>query len=526
MKSHGIGHMLRWPRATFPAVALAILGSATPTLGADVRMNRPSKTLVEITGGSGPQSWQLRYGTYDSYNKLLVSADENRAWFSHGSWLRLIDTKKGVVIGRWHFPGVIVALGPTENQVDVEVEDKLNDRVFRRTFTSFPSAGEVVPYWPTGNLLLNRVPMTEVESAWRSEESGGLLSDTWKIPTEGEVQELLGELEEAVERDPIAPALRIALWRVLREVEDPRAPAVLEEALEVSTTDFTEMLPLAGLLDRLGERATASRAFELGYQDFLRRGNDPRLLLTLIGKMILYQPWRQKLPDLSTDYGRELMERTFRLAPRAEAADFAWQAYAAYLQQGGRTEAAHLWRARARKAARTSVFLMPRDYILLADLLILVILAAVVGAGLYATLLTVRYWGQRRAYLAAQKEQGRRVRAFSLRYWLVSLRYWTPGQRVALLTTVLTAWFAVGLFTVIVQGVSRAAGMPLSSGMGSLAGPVTVWHLENRLSPTPERDLLLATAYQQDGANDKAERLYRNLPDFAESWNNLGVLLR
>ena len=62
--------------------------------------------------------------------------------------------------------------------------------------------------------------------------------------------------------------------------------------------------------------------------------------------------------------------------------------------------------------------------------------------------------------------------------------------------------------------------------MGSLAGPVTVWHLENRLSPTPERDLLLATAYQQDGANDKAERLYRTLPDFAESWNNLGVLLR
>ena len=194
------------------------------------------------------------------------------------------------------------------------------------------------------------------------------------------------------------------------------------------------------------------------------------------------------------------MERTFRLAPRAEAADFAWQAYAAYLQKGGQTEAAHVWRARAREAARTSVFLMPRDYTLLADLLILVILAAIVAAWLYATLLTVRYWGQRRAHLAAQKEQGRRLRAFSL----VSLRYWTLGQRVALLTTVLTAWFAVGLFTVIVQGVSRAAGMPLSSGMGRLAGPVTVWHLENRLSPTPERDLLLATAYQQDGANDKA----------------------
>ncbi len=369
MKNYGIGHMLRWPRATFSAVVLAIL--AIPTLGADVQMNHPSKTLVEITGGSGSQSWRLRYGTYVQYNKQLVVTDENRAWFSHGGWLRLIDTKEGVVIDRWHFPGMIVALSPGNNQVQVKVEDKLNDRVFHRTFTSFPSAGEVVSYWPTGNLMLNRVPITEVESAWRSEESAGLLSDTWKILPEEEVQELLGELEDAVGRDPTAPALRIAVWRVLREVEDPRAPAVLDEALEVSTTDFTEMLFLAGLLDRLGERAAGRRAFELGYQDFLRRGNDPRLLLTLIGKMILYQPWRQKLPDLSTSYDRELMERTFRLAPRAEAADFAWQAYAAYLQQGGQTEAAQVWRARAKKAARTSVFLMPRDYTLLADLLFL-----------------------------------------------------------------------------------------------------------------------------------------------------------
>ena len=530
MKSHGIGRMLRWPLATFPAVVLAILGSAIPTRGADVQMNRPSKTLVEITGGSGPQSWQLRYGTHDSYNKQLVSADENRAWFSHGGWLRLIDTKKGVVIGRWHFPGMIVALSPANNQVQVEVEDKLNDRVFRRTFTSFPSAGEVVPYWPTGNLFLNRVPMTEVDWSRDFENAAGgasssftsPLSEAWKILPEGEVKELLGRLEEAVGRDPTAPALRIALWRILREVEDPRAPAVLKEALEVSTTDFTEMLPLAGLLDRLGERAAGRRAFELGYRDFLRRGNDPRLLLTLIGKMIFYQPWRKNPPDLSTDYGRELMERNFRLAPRAEAADFAWQVYAAYLQQGGQTEAARVWRARAREAARTSVFLMPRDYTLLADLLILVILAAIVAAALYATLLSVRYWGQQRAHLAAQKQQGRRLRALSL----ANFQYWTPSQRVALLTTVLTAWIAVGLFTGIIQGISRAAEMPLSSGMGSLAGPVTVWHLENRLPSTPERDLLLATAYQQSGEQDKAERLYRSLSDFAESWNNLGVLLR
>ena len=92
----------------------------------------------------------------------------------------------------------------------------------------------------------------------------------------------------------------------------------------------------------------------------MRRGNDPRLLVTLIGRMILYRPWAEEPSDLNTNYDRELLERNFRLAPRCKAADFAWKAYAAYLQQGGQAEAARVWRARAREAARTSVFLMPR----------------------------------------------------------------------------------------------------------------------------------------------------------------------
>ena len=74
MKNHGIRHMLRPLQATLPVALLALLGSASPTLGADVQMDSSSKTLIEITGGSGPQSWQLRYGTYAQYNKQLVVA--------------------------------------------------------------------------------------------------------------------------------------------------------------------------------------------------------------------------------------------------------------------------------------------------------------------------------------------------------------------------------------------------------------------------------------------------------------------
>src|SRR5581483_10136733 len=67
---------------------------------------------------------------------------------------------------------------------------------------------------------------------------------------------------------------------------------------------------------------------------------------------------------------------------------------------------------------------------------------------------------------------------------------------------------------------------PLSIGSGNLGGPTTIWYLQNRVAASPERDLLLATAYQQDGQPDKAEPLYRQLSTFAESWNNLGVLLQ
>jgi tetratricopeptide (TPR) repeat protein len=61
--------------------------------------------------------------------------------------------------------------------------------------------------------------------------------------------------------------------------------------------------------------------------------------------------------------------------------------------------------------------------------------------------------------------------------------------------------------------------------MGSLAGPANTYYLQNRFPETPERNLFLALAYQQGGENEKAEPLYRALPQFAESWNNLGVIL-
>jgi tetratricopeptide (TPR) repeat protein len=509
MTNKGILYALLWQQLPILMACLLVMGSGLPATGADAQMKLASETLIEIAGGTGSQAWRIRIGTQDSYKKQFVSAGDNRAWFSHGGWLRLFDTEGGMAIGRWHFPGEIVGLVSAENRVQVEVEDKLNDQIFHRTVSFDPEAGAAVLYWPTGSLLLNRVPFTEVESAWRAPGKAILLSERWEAPAEQDVKELIPELEEAVRRDPTAPLLRLALWRLLHTVGDARAPAVLEKALRITTTDFTETLLIAGLLEQLGEREPARAAFELGYRNFLDRGNDPRLVMALIGKMILYRPWVAKLPDLSTGHGRELMERNYRLAPRCEAADFAWQIYADFLEKNGQTEEAVKWRARAKEAAPTSVFLMPRSATLLFDWTILLVMASMIAAGLYVILLWIRYRPQRRADSAAREDQGRLGRAFSS----LSFQYWSRSQRIVLLSVMIVAWIATGFVAGIMRGISRAAELPISFGMGSLAGPATVWFLENRLPPTPERDLLRATAYHQR-RNRPSRKLSSSTPDW------------
>lgn len=96
--------------AEFLAVLLPILLAvflAIPALAAPATVQMQPNGVIEISG-SGPQPWVLRYASVakmEAYEHHLVPADEHRAWFSHGGWLRLIDTDKGVVLGRWNLPG-------------------------------------------------------------------------------------------------------------------------------------------------------------------------------------------------------------------------------------------------------------------------------------------------------------------------------------------------------------------------------------------------------------------------------------
>jgi tetratricopeptide (TPR) repeat protein len=108
----------------------------------------------------------------------------------------------------------------------------------------------------------------------------------------------------------------------------------------------------------------------------------------------------------------------------------------------------------------------------------------------------------------------------------MNAHYWSRQERFALFTIVLVAWVSMGLVGEYVSAILRTANMPVSALAGSYGGPGTIAKFENDLLATPQRDLMLAIAYQQDGQLDKAEGLYRSLPQFAESWNNLGVILR
>ena len=514
---------LQWMCAWTGTIFLMIFAAGVLSgWGAEAQMRLPSDQLIEISGGSGSRAWTIRYGTGAFLPKKLTATDGRRAWLSHGGWLRLIDTEKGAVIGRWHFPGSIAHLTPAGRSVQLQIEEKEGNRVFTRLTTFDPEDHQAIPYWLSGNLTLNRVPFVEVESLRGTPSKAGILSADWRLPSDPEPSELISMLEEASRRDPLEPTIRFALWRLLREVRDPRATTILEEALSVKATDFTEMLPIASLLELLDEPAAAKRAFEAGYQDYLDRGNDPRLNTALIGKLILYPSKLTSPPDFATDRGRELMERHYRLGPYCESADLAWTAYAGIMDQRGRAEDARKWRARSAEASHTSMFLVPRKVTLFSDILILIIIAALASSGLYPALLWVRYRPQRKE--DALNNPGRGLGA---RIWAgLGFSHWRRGERFAFFFIVLLVWIGLGIEAGILRGVSRVAAIPLNLAMGSLAGPVSQDYLEHKVPSAPERNLLLAVAHHQSGRLEQAEVLYRSLPGFGESWNNLGVILR
>jgi len=513
------------------AAVLAAFWAAASAAGAEARLDQPSVTVLEVTGGTGQHAWRLRYGTLPQWTTItgikvvgaqLVQIDKSHAYFSHGGWLRLIDTEKGVVIGRWRFPGQIASILLEGNRTQIAL-DQLElglgeDRPLRVTL-SFDPAAPPAPYWPIGWLGLYRLPETEVLSAFRVGPPVGVSGA--KTPPE-QARESIPDLQEQVAHDPCSPWARVYLGKLLRDAGDPRASTVLREAVQVPTTDFTELLPISAFLDQIGERDIAREAFERGYRDYLERGNDPRLQISLLGMLVTYHVQAWTTSNAASEYSQEIVERIYRLCPNAEGAPFAWQLYADYWQKAGKANLAQVWRARAEEARRNSLSFASPGTGDVADRALLVVFASILSVIVYVLVLHARYGPQRRFDRAAKKRPSGFWQVWGFRL----AGYWSRRERVAFLSIVLAGWFAMGVAGQYVQTMLRIASSPISMGMGSYAGPETSRFLDRSLPATPERDLLRAFSYQQSGENKMAEPLYRSLPNFAESWNNLGVILK
>ncbi len=507
------------------AALLSVFWAVPGAWAAEPQMTKVSDYLVEISGGSGKQAWRLRYGTMrewtDFFKPRFALAEGNRAWYCYGGWLRLIDTQKGVVIGRWHFPGVIVALAPQGEKLQVEVADSIDypQKEVRRKFDFDPAAPHV-PSWPTNFLPVYRVPLFEAQTLW-----AGLALGARGLPpiSAQDAKKVLPEIEDAVHRDPFTPWFGVALAVTLKTLDDPRASKAFQDAINSRGADFVDLLQISAYLDGLGEQDLSRAAYNRGYRDFWQRGNDPRLTVTILWSFALYMQRSADWGNPSTPHGQELVERAYSLMPHGEAASIAWQIYADYWKAQSKPAEAKLWQARAEDARENSAFgLFEGKLGDRVDPLILLAIASWLAAILYAVASYARYRSQHRLDLAA----GKRSRGFARLAAFLNAQYWPRRERFAFFTIVFLAWVSSGLISEYVGSILQRAALPISSAGGSFAGPVTIDHFENHLLPSPARDLLSAVAYQQDGRLEKAEQLYRHLPHFAESWNNLGVILK
>jgi tetratricopeptide (TPR) repeat protein len=496
------------------AAMVAVFLAVSSAMAGDVVM-KSGPNFVEIGGGSGTSAWRLTYGNPRVMRipqDLVVSGDV--AYFSHGPFLRQIDTRRGLVTGRWIFPWEIAHITPEGAKVRVEIAHS-NDLAhsFRETVLLDP-ANPRIPNWPfvgfpwlvQGFLPLN-LAETEATAPWNLG-----LTPTMCGPGSAAPNHLaMDELTEMVRRDPLSPYFRVALGCLKAAIGDSSAAGLLQDAVHLPSADYWELFHIAALLP---QKDLARQAYETGYRQYLDRGFDPRL-----NRQYNLYPASTAVKD-----GPDAMDLIYRLTPYGR---LQWKEYARYWGEHGDASWARLWKVRAEDPVWKARAEDPRAVNLLLQLgyndsrlWITTYLVIMSWVFLLAYLIVV-YWRYR-----PQRSQDRATNTgWTCKPFvtLFHLEYSDHRERAAALALLLAPWLAFGCLAVLQEHFVVSDGLPLR---GSLAGPETAWYLENRLPPSKQRDLLMALSYQQSGQNDKAERLYRQLPEFAEGWNNLGVLLQ
>lgn len=497
---------------------LAILTLALPgflpteAAAADVQIAILSNRAFRVSGGPVNQQWHVQYGSGNGPGRLpgagvlSLSGPEHTAYFSHENWLRRIDTEKGVVTGRWHFPGNrITALAWTKNHLQVQVTEYPFGGEPLSSTIEFDPDNPSIPFWPTGSGISAGSAELETHCCRAAGFNDVAQANEW-----------LAEAENTAHRDPLSPWLSIELAHIYKALGRPEAAALFEHAVSISPEDYSELLRISATLDDDGLRELARDAFERGYAAFWKRGMDPRLNFSLPGQLLIYPNPRKITESLRP----ELIDRRYRIGPWVESAAFAWDSYANMLNAAGKSQDAALWHERAVEARQNSLYMFSRTVIRWYETVFALVPAVHLAAIVFILALYFRYLPERRLQTRARRAGARRRFAF------FNVEYWSRSDRIAFLIIGIVTWLSLGAAGALTNILERQASIPLSIGMGNLGGPAATRYLQNRLSPSPERDLILAIGYQQEAQTAKAEELYRQLPQFPESWNNLGVALQ
>jgi tetratricopeptide (TPR) repeat protein len=465
-----------------------------PSLRAgDLTVEQIGPYVLEVRGGAGANAWHIQYGTVFKPSKFVVLPGPGPiTYFSHYNWLRQIDTEKGVVTGRWMYPGNIERLSLKEGKVDIQVN--LNSLYMEpriRNFELDPNAPRQLDIGYLG------ADIPEMEATRNIDLRSKLPPDR--------LSRVLAELENTVRRDPVSPFLRIRLGQYYRERDDPRSSDLIKEGIQLQSAHYSELLAIALTLDAVQLRDLADETFDRAYAKFWQAGQDPRLVNTFSGV-------NSRSPNRFT--------RAYALAPWVQGAAGYWKSYGDYLLKNGKKEEGATWFARADDAQANSLFLDRNSRYRTSLRASLVSVTALAASILFAAVLFFRYLPQRAVRRKAEREAGVSRPGF------LHTEYWSRTERFSFLLLVAVAWLARGYSDSGLRAISnRALYGFYDSRTGILLSSSAIERLQAN-PPSPERDLVLAMAYQLDEQPNKAEPLYRGVPQFANAWNNLGVLLK
>ncbi len=409
------------------------------------------------------------------------------------------------MLGRWLMPGIVTRIVPEGESGRAEITTEEPSPGRESSISTFvfdplrPGAATIVTH---ESILENLLPEREAVNLY------GLAA----IPAD-RAHALVPEMQEAVRRDPFSPWFGIILGKLLIEAGEPGADAAFEKAIH-PLGSHTDLLPMSGFLENLQAGQMADDAFQRGYQDFLKNGNDPRLVTSILIRLWLYPVDWQKI---AKDRKATVSERMYQLIPYGEGTEVAWQEYA----MSAATPAEHrLWLDRAEETREKSGHLFA-PLVLESDIALLVGVACGFSWWAFVAVSYVRYRWQRRHDRAAPRPAGLRNRlAF------FNVQYWSMPQRIGCVLIFIGAWFCYGWMGQTLAPAMLMGEAPISMASGTLATPSTRQFLQQRLLATPERDFLMAFSFQQGGDYPAATQLYQQLPQYAESWNNLGAIWR